>query len=102
MEHEAEYEWLVEDPDPYEAMLRFGNVIRDLENPDDWRREIRRQARADNRRIRTFIVGTYGETTRVWAGFVREPSDKEIAISMRFLPKYCAAASSPMTSCSRR
>jgi hypothetical protein len=85
VEHEAEYEWLVEDLDPYEAMLRFGNVIRDVENPDDWRREIRRQARADKRRIRTFIVGTHGDITCVWAGFVREVSDEQLASSFTLM-----------------
>jgi hypothetical protein len=85
MEHEAEYEWLVEELDPYEAMLRFGHVTRDVDNPDEWRAEIRRQARADKRKVRTFVVGMHGDATCVWAGFVREVSDEQLASSFALM-----------------
>ena len=68
-EREAAFERLTQDLDPYHEFLRFDHVIAEVEDPQAWRAEIRRQARRDKIAMRSFIVGrTAAGLWRVWAG----------------------------------
>lgn len=53
MEHEEEFRKLIASGSDYDELLRMGNVIRRVEDPAEWRREIKAKARADRIRVRT-------------------------------------------------
>jgi hypothetical protein len=69
MEHEEAFDRLTEELEPYHALLRHGRVEDCVANPDEWRAEIRKQARHDKIAMRSFTLGrTPDGLYRVWAG----------------------------------
>jgi hypothetical protein len=69
MDWEAAFDRLTEELDPYHELLRFGRVSAEVDDPDAWRGELRRQARRDKIPIRSFASRRRRDgKTRVWAG----------------------------------
>lgn len=67
--HEAAFDRLTQDLDPYHEFLRFDHVSAEVADPKVWRDEIRLQARRDKIRMRSFVLGrTSTGLYRVWAG----------------------------------
>jgi len=74
---EAAFDRLTEQLDPYHELLRFGRVSADVDDPDEWRAELRRQARRDKIPIRSFASRKRPDgTTHVWAGKARIGADE--------------------------
>jgi len=53
MEREAEFQELVSRGSDYDELLRAGHVVRQVDDPDAWRAEIKANARADKIKVRT-------------------------------------------------
>lgn len=84
MEHEAEFDWLLEQLPPYQALLRYGQVDDLVEDADAWRQAIRAEARRDKIRVRTFAVGTTSSgLVHVIALRVRSLGTAEVGRAMR-------------------
>jgi hypothetical protein len=75
MEHEEEWARLTQRDTDYNELLRFGEVIRRVDDPDDWRAEIKVQARADKIKVRTGTANS--DNGVVWA-YLRHLDDREI------------------------
>jgi hypothetical protein len=86
MDHADDFDRLTEDLDPYHAFLRFGHVSAHVEDPAEWRAEIRRQARRDNIRMRSFVLGERSEGLhRVWAGQTGRVNDDLLTATFQLL-----------------
>jgi hypothetical protein len=81
VDHEAEFDSLFEVNDSYADLLQHGHVERSSSDPEEWRAEIRRQARQDKIPVRTFRHGD-----QVIAVRTREPvSDDEMRHAMKVM-----------------
>jgi hypothetical protein len=79
MEHEDAFDRLTEDLDPYHQFLRFGHVSATVSDPDEWRAELRRQARRDKIPFHSFVVGRDpGGGYCVWAGKARKADSGQV------------------------
>jgi hypothetical protein len=68
-DHEEAFDRLTETLDPYHEFLRFGSVTAQVDNPDEWRAEIRCQARRDKIPMRSVVAGRTPDGLHyVWAG----------------------------------
>lgn len=65
MEHEAEYEKLVQEGSFYHELLRTGHVVARVADPRAWRDEIKAKARADKIKVRTGL--SYQDDHVAWA-----------------------------------
>lgn len=76
MEWEAAFDRLTEELEPYHEFLRYGYLSADVDDPDEWRGEIRRQARRDGIPMRSFVLGEPRDGRyHVWAGKFRDADD---------------------------
>lgn len=80
MEHAEEFERLTRQLDDYHELLVFGQVQRVVDDPEGWRREIRRQARRDNVRVSTVARGTSVAAIRI-----RGVTDGQMRLALRVM-----------------
>jgi hypothetical protein len=80
---EEAFDRLTEELDPYHEFLRFGHVMDDVDDPDEWRAEIRRQARRDKIRMHSFASerGPDGRA-HVYAGKTHGDRDLRPALAL--------------------
>jgi hypothetical protein len=75
VEHEAEFEKLISRGSDYDELLRADYVVRRPDDVEEWRRDMRAQARSDKLRIRTGVAE--GDDSTAWALLHRPERDMD-------------------------
>jgi hypothetical protein len=83
VEHEDDFDRLTERLDPYHEFLRYGWLTDVVADPDEWRAEIRRQARLDGIRMHSMTLSELPDGRfHVWASIRRAPTTDEMRDAM--------------------
>lgn len=86
MDWEAAFDRLTEELDPYHEFLRYGYLTAYVADADEWRGELRRQARRDKIPFASLTIGVpHSGLQHVWAGRKDRVTDDSFRETMALL-----------------